>query len=88
MQAGISGCIKWQKLPVLSMQKKQVLKPDLPGQAGTIHKLSALLYLEENPTKQSKRHRVAPLAMEEKILSKLNSYTLDDLSKETEGVRG
>lgn len=56
---------------MLSVQKKQVLEPDLPGQAGTIHKLSTLLHLEENLTKQSKRHRVAPLTTGEKIFSKL-----------------
>lgn len=48
--AGISGCIKWQNLLVLSMQKKQVLEPDLSGQAGTIHEPSTLLHLEEKLT--------------------------------------
>lgn len=85
--AGISGCIKWQKLPVLSVQKKQVLEPDVPGQEGTIHEPSTV-HLEENLTKRSKRHRVAPLTTGEKIFSKLNSYVSDDLPKGTEGVRG
>lgn len=84
--AGISGCIKWQKLPVLSEQKR-VLEPALPGQAGTIHKPFTLLHLEENLTKQSRRHRIALLTTRE-IFSKLNSYIPDDLPKGKEGVRG
>lgn len=85
--AGISGCIKWQKLTVLSVQKKQVWEPELPGHAGTIHEPPTLLHLEENLTKQSKRHSIAPLTAGEKILSKLNSYVPDDLPKGTEGVQ-
>ncbi|KAK4816826.1 hypothetical protein QYF61_023890 [Mycteria americana] len=68
-------------------KKNQVLEPDLPGQAGTIHEPSTLLHLRENLTKQSKRHRVAPLTTGEKISSKLNSYMPDDLQKGTERDR-